>query len=94
MTFPPPLRIGPVRRFTRNLLCPVDLLGHPLLLKYTRNPAEAREEIRGHAHLARHYRVPALHAHLRVPGGHLLAYERLPAAPTRASCSTSSTRTS
>jgi hypothetical protein len=79
MTFQPPLRVGPVRRFTRNLLCPVDFLGRPLLLKYTRNPAEAREEIRGHDHLAQHYRVPALHAHLRVPGGHLLAYERLPA---------------
>ncbi|MFI1715938.1 hypothetical protein [Streptomyces litmocidini] len=78
MTFQPPLRLGPVRRFTCNLLCPVDLLGRPLLLKYTGDPAEAREEIRGHARLARHYRVPALHAHLRVPGGHLLAYERLP----------------
>ncbi|MBO7939154.1 hypothetical protein [Streptomyces antibioticus] len=78
MTIRSPLRLGPVRRFTRNLLCPVDLLGRPLLLKYTRNPAEAREEIRGHARLARHYRVPALHADLRVPGGHLLAYERLP----------------
>ncbi|MEE1810790.1 hypothetical protein [Streptomyces sp. BE133] len=78
MTFQPLLRIGPVRRFTRNLLCPVDLLGRPLFLKYTRDLAEAREEIRGHARLARHYSVPALHAHLRVPGGHLLAYERLP----------------
>ena len=78
MTFQPPLRLGPVRRFTCNLLCPVDLLGRPLLLKYTGDPAEAREEIRGHARLARHYRVPALHAHLRVPGGRLLAYERLP----------------
>ncbi|MCX4733891.1 SDR family NAD(P)-dependent oxidoreductase [Streptomyces sp. NBC_01363] len=78
MTIQSPLRLGPVRRFTRNLLCPVDILGRPLLVKYTRDPAEAREEIRGHAHLARHYRVPALHAHLRVPGGHLLAYERLP----------------
>ncbi|MGW3493398.1 hypothetical protein [Streptomyces sp. NPDC001020] len=78
MTLQPRLRVGPVRRFTRNLLCPVDLLGHPLLLKYTRDPAEAREEIRGHILMARHYRVPALHAHLRVPGGHLLVYERLP----------------
>ncbi|MGW2179335.1 hypothetical protein ACWCXX_14810 [Streptomyces sp. NPDC001732] len=78
MTIQPLLRLGPVRRFTRNLLCPVDLLGRPLLLKYTRDPAEAREEIRGHTRLARHYRVPALHTHLRVPGGHLLAYERLP----------------
>ncbi|MGW1976143.1 hypothetical protein [Streptomyces sp. NPDC001889] len=78
MTFQPPLRLGPVRRFTRNLLRPVDLLGRPLLLKYTRDVAEAREEIRGHAHLARRYRVPARHAHLRVPGGYLLAYERLP----------------
>ncbi|MFF5273853.1 hypothetical protein [Streptomyces sp. NPDC000133] len=78
MTVQPRLRIGPLRRFTRNLLCPIDILGRPLLLKYTRNPAEARQEIRGHARLARHYRVPALHAHLRVPGGHLLAYERLP----------------
>ncbi|MGW4229543.1 hypothetical protein ACWEF9_09740 [Streptomyces sp. NPDC004980] len=78
MTVRPRLRIGPVRRFTRNLLCPVDFLGRPLLLKYTRDPAEARKEIRGHGRLARHYRVPALHAHLRVPGGHLLAYERLP----------------
>ncbi|MER5769032.1 hypothetical protein [Streptomyces sp. NPDC001985] len=78
MTFRPPLRIGPVRRFTRNLLCPVDLLGRPLLLKYTRDMTEAREEIRGHARLALRYHVPALHAHLRVPGGHLLAYERLP----------------
>ncbi|MFB7630446.1 hypothetical protein ACFC0M_05780 [Streptomyces sp. NPDC056149] len=47
-------------------------------MKYTRDPAEAREEIRGHAVLARHYRVPALHARLRVPGGYLLAYDRLP----------------
>ncbi|WP_260637101.1 hypothetical protein [Streptomyces angustmyceticus] len=78
MTARPLLRIGPVRRFTRNLLSPVDLLGRPLLLKYTRDPAEAREEIRGHARLVRHYRVPALHAHLRVPGGRLLAYERIP----------------
>lgn len=78
MTIRPLLRFGPVRRFTRNLLCSVDLLGRPLLLKYTRDATEAREEIRGHARLARHYRVPALHTHLRVPGGHLLAYERLP----------------
>ncbi|MFI5755507.1 hypothetical protein [Streptomyces sp. NPDC051569] len=78
MTVQSRLRIGPVRRFTRNLLCPVDLLGRPLLLKYTRDPAEARKEIRGRARLARHYRVPTLHAHLRVPGGHLLVYERLP----------------
>ncbi|MFJ3536299.1 hypothetical protein ACIPQA_12630 [Streptomyces sp. NPDC090109] len=78
MTIRPLLRFGPVRRFTRNLLCPVDLLGRPLLLKYNRDATEAREEIRGHARLARHYRVPALHTHLRVPGGHLLAYERLP----------------
>jgi hypothetical protein len=68
-----------VRRFTRNLLCPVDVQGHRLLMKYTRDPAEARQEIRGHARLAGHYRVPALHAYLRVPGGYLLAYERLPA---------------
>ncbi|GAA1931475.1 hypothetical protein GCM10009716_43260 [Streptomyces sodiiphilus] len=78
-----PLRIGPVRRFTHNLLCSIDIFGQPLLLKYTRNPAEAREEIRGHARLARHYRVPALHAHLRVPGGRLLAYERLPGGTDR-----------
>ncbi|MFG2224075.1 hypothetical protein [Streptomyces sp. NPDC048644] len=78
MTARPRLRVGPVRRFTRNLLCPVDLPDRPLLLKYTRDPAEARAEIRGHARLARHYRVPSLHAHLRVPGGHLLTYERLP----------------
>ncbi|MEU6871229.1 hypothetical protein [Streptomyces sp. NPDC046751] len=78
MTIRPLLRLGPVRCFTRNLLCPVDLLGRPLLLKYTRNVAEARGEIRGRARLARHYRVPALHAHLRVLGGHLLTYERLP----------------
>ncbi|MFB7761515.1 hypothetical protein [Streptomyces xiamenensis] len=83
MTSRPLLRVGPVRRFTRNLLCPVDLFGHSLLLKYTRNPAEAGEEINGHARLARHYRVPALHAHLRVPGGHLLAYERLPGGTDR-----------
>ena len=78
MTIGSPLRLGPVRRFTRNLLCPVDLPGCRLLVKYTRNPTEARGEIRGHARLARHYRVPALYAHLRVPGGRLLAYERLP----------------
>lgn len=78
MTFRSPLRLGPVRRFTRNLLCPVDLLGRLLLLKYTRDPVESRAEVRGHARLAQHYRVPTLHAHLRVPGGRLLAYERLP----------------
>ncbi|MYY18197.1 MULTISPECIES: hypothetical protein [unclassified Streptomyces] len=78
MTLRSPLRLGPVRRFTRNLLCPVDLLGRPLLLKYTRDPVESRAEVRGHARLAQQYRVPTLHAHLRVPGGRLLAYERLP----------------
>lgn len=78
MTLRSPLRLGPVRRFTRNLLCPVDLLGRPLLLKYTRDPVESRAEVRGRARLAQHYRVPTLHAHLRVPGGRLLAYERLP----------------
>ncbi|WUS98192.1 hypothetical protein OHA46_16585 [Streptomyces sp. NBC_00708] len=78
MTLHSPLRLGPVRRFTRNLLCPVDLLGRPLLLKYTRDPVGSRAEVRGHARLAQHYRVPTLHAHLRVPGGRLLAYERLP----------------
>jgi len=72
------LSIGPLRRFTRNLLLPVDCLGRQLLVKYTRDPAEAREEIRGHANLAQHYPVPALHARLRVPGGYVLAYERLP----------------
>lgn len=70
--------IGPVGRATRNLLLPVDWRGRPLLIKYTRNSAEARQEIRGHARLSGHYRVPALHAHLRVPGGYLLAYDRLP----------------
>ncbi|MGW2472422.1 hypothetical protein [Streptomyces sp. NPDC001665] len=78
MTLRSPLRLGPVRRFTRNLLCPVDLLGRPLLLKYTRDPVESLAEVRGHARLDQHYRVPTLHAHLRVPGGRLLAYERLP----------------
>ncbi|MGW6636969.1 MULTISPECIES: hypothetical protein [unclassified Streptomyces] len=78
MTLRSPLRLGPVRRFTRNLLCPIDLVGRPLLLKYTRDPVGSRAEVRGHARLAQHYRVPTLHAHLRVPGGRLLAYERLP----------------
>ncbi|GAB3108674.1 hypothetical protein GCM10027160_06930 [Streptomyces calidiresistens] len=70
--------IGPLRRFTRNLVLPANLAGRPLLLKYTRHPGEAREEIRGHHSVRDHYRVPTLHAHLRVPGGRLLAYERLP----------------
>ncbi|PJN32225.1 hypothetical protein CG747_43585 [Streptomyces sp. CB02959] len=73
--------VGPLRRFTRNLLLPVDCLGQQLLVKYTRSPAEARAEIRGHSHLASHYRVPALRARLRVPGGYLLMYERLPNGP-------------
>ncbi|KMS74075.1 hypothetical protein ACM01_15735 [Streptomyces viridochromogenes] len=77
------LRIGPVRRFTRNLLVPVDIRSRRLLVKYTRDPVEARQEIRGHARLAGHYRVPALHTHLRVPGGYLLVYERLPAGTDR-----------
>ncbi|MER6011554.1 hypothetical protein [Streptomyces bluensis] len=77
------LRIGPPRRFTRNLLLSIDCLGRHLLVKYTRDPAEAREEIRGHARLARHYRVPTLHAHVRVPGGCLLVYERLPSGTNR-----------
>ncbi|THA59599.1 hypothetical protein E6P78_29085 [Streptomyces sp. A0958] len=83
MTLRSPLRLGPVRRFTRNLLCPIDLLGRPLLLKYTRDPVESLAEVRGHARLAPHYRVPTLHAHLRVPGGRLLAYERLPGGTDR-----------
>lgn len=73
----PLLSIGRPRRFTRNILVPLHLAGRPLLAKYTRSPAEARAEIRGHRALSPHYRVPALHAHLRVPGGHLLLYERL-----------------
>jgi hypothetical protein len=72
-------RVGPIRRATRNLLLPLDVNGRPLLIKYTRDRDEARQEIRGHARLLGHYRVPALHAHLRVPGGYLLAYQRLPA---------------
>lgn len=76
-------RVGPLRRATRNLLAPVDWSGRPLLVKYTRNRDEARQEIRGHALLREHYHVPALHAHLRVPGGYLLAYERLPGGPNR-----------
>ncbi|WP_326597891.1 hypothetical protein [Streptomyces sp. NBC_01803] len=75
--------IGPLRRFTRNLLLPVNAAGSPLLLKYTRHPAEAREEIRGHRQVSANYRVPTLHAHLRVPGGHLVVYERLPAGRDR-----------
>ncbi|MFJ2958591.1 hypothetical protein [Streptomyces sp. NPDC087270] len=74
---------GPLRRATRNLLLPVDWRGRPLLVKYTRNRDEARQEIRGHARLREHYRVPTLHAHVRVPGGHLLAYERLPGGTDR-----------
>ncbi|MDX3025953.1 hypothetical protein [Streptomyces acidiscabies] len=77
------LRAGPVRRFTRNLVCPLDLLGYRLLLKYTRDPAEARQEIRGHGRLAGRYRVPALRSRLRVPGGYVLVYERLPAGTDR-----------
>ncbi|WP_055534681.1 hypothetical protein [Streptomyces graminilatus] len=77
------LRVGPVQRFTRNLVCPVDIPGRRLLVKYTRDPAEARQEIHGHARLAGHYRVPALHARLRVPGGYVLVYERLPSGTDR-----------
>jgi len=77
------LRVGPVRRFTRNLVCPVDIPDHRLLVKYTRDPAEARQEIRGHTRLADHYQVPALHARLRVPGGYVLVYERLAAGADR-----------
>jgi hypothetical protein len=61
----------------------LDVHGHPLLIKYTRNADEARQEIRGHARLLDRYRVPALHTHLRVPGGYLLMYERLPFARDR-----------
>jgi hypothetical protein len=70
--------IGPARRFTRNVLLPVTVAGHPLVIKYTRDPAEAHAEIRGHRTLAPHYPLPDLHAHLRIPGGRLLVYERLP----------------
>ncbi|WP_328914145.1 MULTISPECIES: hypothetical protein [unclassified Streptomyces] len=83
MTAEPRWRVGRLRRATRNLLLPLDLNGRPLLIKYTRNAGEARQEISGHAHLVHHYRVPALHAQLRVPGGWLLAYERLPYGPDR-----------
>lgn len=83
MTAEPRWRLGRVRRATRNLLLPVDVRGRLLLIKYTRNRDEGRQEIRGHARLLGHYRVPALHAHLRVPGGYLLAYERLPVSHNR-----------
>ncbi|MGD3109408.1 hypothetical protein [Streptomyces sp. YGL11-2] len=77
------LKVGPLRRFTRNLLVSVDCFNQQLLVKYTRTPSEARDEIRGHARLAQHYRVPALRARLRVPGGYILTYERLPIGPDR-----------
>ncbi|MEU8927662.1 hypothetical protein AB0D10_43305 [Kitasatospora sp. NPDC048545] len=70
--------IGPLRRFTRNLLLPATVAGRPIMLKYTRDPSEALAEIRGHHALADQYRLPALLAHQRVPGGRLLLYERLP----------------
>ncbi|CAG7643480.1 hypothetical protein [Actinacidiphila bryophytorum] len=76
-------RVGTIRRATRNRLLPIDWSGRPLLIKYTRNRDEARQEIQGHARLLGHYRVPALHAHVRVPGGYLLAYERLPGGTDR-----------
>jgi hypothetical protein len=75
--------LGPVRRATRNVLLPLDIHGRALLIKYTRDRDEARQEIRGHGRLLGHYSVPALHAHLRVPGGYLLAYERLPSGRDR-----------
>jgi hypothetical protein len=77
----PLLSISRPRRFTRNILVPLHLAGRPLLAKYTRNPAEARAEVSGHRALSPHYRIPALHARLRVPGGYLLLYERLPGGP-------------
>ncbi|MET7775094.1 hypothetical protein ABZU94_08245 [Streptomyces mirabilis] len=52
-------------------------MGRQLLLKYTRDAREARHEVRGRALLQPHYRVPDLYARLRVPGGYVLAYQRL-----------------
>jgi hypothetical protein len=78
MTIRPRWGVGPPRRFTRNLLMPVTVAGRPLMIKYNRDPAEALAEIRGHRVLAPHYPLPGLHAHLRVPGGRLFVYERLP----------------
>lgn len=74
----PGLRIGRLRRFTRNRVLPVDIGRRRLLFKYLPNAGEAVEEVRGHAALAPHYRVPRLYFRIRVPGGALLGYERLP----------------
>jgi hypothetical protein len=71
------IRIGRPRRFTRNLIVPVDLPGKRLLVKYNRDLDEARQERRGHDALRSRYRVPALHASMRVPGGYVMVYERL-----------------
>ena len=78
MTVRPRWSVGPARRFTRNILLPITVAGNPLMIKRTRNPAEALAEVRGHRTLASHYPLPDLHAHLRIPGGRLLLYERLP----------------
>jgi hypothetical protein len=83
MTTEPRWRLGPLRHATRNILLPLNVQGRAVLIKYTRDRDEARKEIRGHARLLGRYPVPALHTHLRVPGGYLLAYERLPSGPDR-----------
>ncbi|WP_327373038.1 hypothetical protein OG393_03345 [Streptomyces sp. NBC_01216] len=69
------IRIGRPRRFTRNLVIPVDLAGRQLLVKYNRNLEEAQQEQIGHRLLRARYRVPTLHASVRVPGGYLMTYE-------------------
>lgn len=72
------LKVGKLQRFTRNLIVPLDFHTRSVLVKYTRNPHEAKEEVDGHARLAAHYRIPRLYGTVRVPGGRILAYDRLP----------------
>ncbi|MFE0267883.1 hypothetical protein ACFWZ7_05140 [Nocardiopsis alba] len=78
MSDQPRWRVGPLRRATRNLLLALDVADRPLLVKFTRDPAEARAEVRGHNSLSPYYRVPALYGRLRIPAGAVLLYERLP----------------
>jgi hypothetical protein len=72
------LRVTRHRRFTANHTWHVDVGGRRLFVKANPTPAEAAQEIAGHARLRGHYPVPALYGAWRVAGWTVLAYQRWP----------------
>lgn len=70
------IRLAQPLHATRNVILPVDLLGHRLIAKWVRDAHEARGERRGYAALKALYPVPRLHLALRLPRSAVHVYAR------------------